>query len=58
MARTVGIGHQDFEALRKKGNFYVGGYWKETGAFTRSLFHSTFKYGFAFEGRNLLIGEA
>ena len=23
MARTVGIGHQDFETIRKKGYFYV-----------------------------------
>lgn len=55
MARGVGLGHQDFEDIRKNGYFwnneydtpmqeaYVNGYWKEMVSFIRNLFNATFK---------------
>lgn len=43
MARVVGSGHQDFETVRRKNNFYI-----DKTEFIKA-------YGFAFEGKNVLI---
>lgn len=56
MARTVGLGYQNFEQVIKNNNFYIdktlfikeceaylNGYWDELSNFIRSLFNSTFK---------------
>ena len=55
MAGTIGIGYQDFEQLQTNGIFYV-----DKTDFIREWWESCRErirsYGFAFEGKKVLIG--